>query len=162
MFEKRIFESEFRIVLKQEMERQGLSVRSLSEKTGIPPITLYKLLSGERDPRLDTVKKIVNVISPQSTKFIAVIGAKFILDGLSGKKVKIGKDNCRIRGYTANSIEDCLVAAVHASNEGAIGIICAPIVSSMVEKVVDVPVVIMKPSASAVNDAINQLKSQLS
>jgi len=162
MFEKRLFENDFKLVLKQEMDRLGLTVRSLSEKTGIPPITLYKLLSGERDPRLETVKKIVAVLSPQTTKFVAVIGAKFILDGLSGKKVRIGRDYCRIRGYTANSIEECLIAAVRASNEGAVGIICAPIVSSMVEKVVDVPVVIMKPSASAVNDAVNQLKSQLS
>ena len=61
MFEQRIFETDFKTALSEELDRRGMTVRQLSEATGIPPVTLYKISSGERDPRLSTVKKIVNV-----------------------------------------------------------------------------------------------------
>jgi predicted transcriptional regulator len=41
-----------------------------------------------------------------------------------------------------------------AEKDGAAGIVCAPILSSMVEKIVDIPVAIMKPKASTVLDAL--------
>ena len=60
MFEQRIFETDFKTALSEELDRRGMTVRQLSEATGIPPVTLYKISSGERDPRLSTVKKIVS------------------------------------------------------------------------------------------------------
>ncbi len=161
MFEKRIFETDFKTALHQEMERQNMTIKTLSEKTGIPPITLYKIASGERDPRLATVKKIVAVLSPHHEKFIAIIAAKFLLDEVAGSRVEVNGESYRIRGYTANSLEDCLVVAVRARNEGAAGIICAPILASLIEKVVDVPVTIMKPAMGAVTEAVESLAKQL-
>lgn len=161
MFEQRIFETDFRIAFQEELERRSMSIRQLSEFTGIPAVTLYKIASGERDPRLSTVKKIVSVFSPNHGKFIAVIAAKFLLDEVEGTKIVSDGVEYRLKGYTANSLEDCLVAAVHARNEGAAGIICAPILSSLVERVVDVPVAIMKPEMKTVTVAANSIIQRL-
>ena len=96
MFEKRIFETDFKTALKEEMELQRMSVRRLSELTDIPAVTLYKILTGERDPRLSTVKRIVEVFSPNYGKFIAVIAVKFLLDDVEGTRISCGGKEYRI------------------------------------------------------------------
>ena len=48
MFEQRIFETDFRIAFQEELDRRGMSIRQLSELTGIPAVTLYKIASGDR------------------------------------------------------------------------------------------------------------------
>ena len=161
MFEQRIFETDFRVALSEELERRDLSIRQLSELTHIPAVTLYKIASGERDPRLSTVKKIVMVFSPHHGKFIALIAAKFLIDEIEGTKVPVNGIDYRIKGYAANSLDDCLVMAVRARNEGASGIICAPILASLVEKIVDVPVAIMKPDMNAVYGAAESIIKRL-
>ena len=161
MFEQRIFEIEFRLALSEELERRGLSIRELSELTHIPAVTLYKIASGERDPRLSTVKKIVTVFSPHHGKFIALIAAKFLLDEIEGTKILVNGIEYRIKGYAASSLDDCLVMAVRARNEGASGIICAPILASLIEKIVDVPVAIMKPDMDAVYSTAESIAKRL-
>ena len=74
---------------------------------------------------------------------------------MEGHEITVREKVIKIRGYTANSIEECIIAAVMAEKEGAAGIICAPILASMVEKIVDVPVAIMKPKATTVLDALD-------
>jgi predicted transcriptional regulator len=101
------------------------------------------------------VKKIVQVLEPKIPAFIAVIAAKFLLDEIEGQEIAIRGRSYHIRGYTANSIEECIIAAVTAEKDGAAGIICAPILASMIEKIVDVPVAIMKPKAATVMDAMD-------
>ena len=96
MFEQRIFETDFKTALSEELDRRGMTIRQLSEATGIPPVTLYKISSGERDPRLSTVKKIVSIFSPHHGKFIALIAAKFLLDEIEGTKVSVGGVEYRI------------------------------------------------------------------
>ncbi|HJJ37040.1 helix-turn-helix domain-containing protein [Methanocorpusculum parvum] len=161
MFEQRIFETDFRTALSEELDRRGLSIRQLSEMTGIPAVTLYKIASGERDPRLSTVKKIVAAFSPRHGKFIALIAAKFLLDENEGVKILANGTEYRIKGYAANSLEDCLIVAVRARNDGAAGIICAPILASLIEKMVDVPVAILKPDMHAVLGAAESIGKRL-
>ena len=98
MFEQRIFKTDFRIAFQEELDRRGMSIRQLSELTGIPAVTLYKIASGERDPRLSTVKKIVSVFSPNHGKFIAVIAAKFLLDEVEGTKIVSDGVEYRLKG----------------------------------------------------------------
>ena len=155
MFSKKVFETDFRTALDGELARRGMTIRELAEEAGIPAATLYKLTSGEGDVRLSTVKKIVSVLEPKLPAFIAVIAAKFLLDEIEGQEITIRGQEYRIRGYTANSLEECIIAAVTAEKEGAAGIICAPILASMIEKIVDIPVAIMKPKASTVLDALD-------
>ncbi|MFA4876088.1 MAG: helix-turn-helix domain-containing protein [Methanoregula sp.] len=155
MFSKRIFEIDFRTALDEELRRRNMTVRELAERSGIPLATLYKISSGEVDVRLSTMKKIVSVLEPYRPPFVAVIAAKFLLDEMEGHEITIKDTLYRTRGYAANSIEECIIAAVMAEKEGAAGIICAPVLASIVEKIVDVPVAIIKPKAATVLDALD-------
>lgn len=155
MLSKRIFETDFRTALDEELRRRDMTIKELAEQSGIPLATLYKISSGEVDVRLSTVKKIVGVLEPALPPFIAVIAAKFLLDELEGQSVMVRDTRYKIRGYTANSLEECIIASVMAEKDGAAGIICAPILASMLEKIVDVPVAIMKPKAATVMDALD-------
>ena len=107
------------------------------------------------------MKRIVEVFSPNYGKFIAVIAVKFLLDDVEGPRISCGGKEYRIRGYAAGSYEEGLIAAVRARNDGAAGIICAPILSSLVEKLVDIPVSIMKPESLAINSAAESLAKRL-
>ncbi|ABS56626.1 helix-turn-helix domain protein [Methanoregula boonei 6A8] len=155
MFSKRIFEIDFTTALNEELERKNLTVKELAELTGIPVSTLYKVTVGERDPRLSTVKKIVSVLEPERNRFIAVIAAKFLLDSFTTREVEAGGQKYVIRGYSAHSLDECIVAAARAEKDGASGIICAPILATMVEKIVDVPVGMLRPELSCVDEAID-------
>ncbi|MFZ1128102.1 helix-turn-helix domain-containing protein [Methanoregula sp.] len=154
MFSKRIFEIEFTAALNEELDRRNMTVRELSEQTGIPVSTLYKVTLGQRDPRLSTVKKIVSVFEPERHRFIAVIAAKFLLDSVTTREVESGGQTFAIKGYSAHSLDECIVAAARAEKDGASGIICAPILASIVEKIVDVPVGMLRPELSCVDEAV--------
>ena len=154
MLSKRIFETDFTAALNEELERKNMSVKDLAELTGIPVSTLYKVTVGERDPRLSTVKKIVSVLEPAHERFIAIIAARFLLDNLEIRETDVNGKTFRIRGYSANSLEECIIAAVRAEKDGASGIVCAPILASIVEKIVDIPVAMLRPELSVVSEAI--------
>ncbi|OPY38450.1 MAG: helix-turn-helix protein [Methanoregula sp. PtaU1.Bin051] len=154
MLSKRIFETDFKTALNEELEKKDLTVKELADQTGIPVSTLYKVTMGERDPRLSTVKKIVSVLEQERNRFIAVIGAKFILDSLEFRELPFNGKTYVIRGYSANSLEECIIAAARAEKDGAAGIVCAPILASIIEKIVDVPVSMLRPDQSCVRDAI--------
>ncbi|MCP1661674.1 MAG: helix-turn-helix domain-containing protein [Methanocalculus sp. MSAO_Arc1] len=153
MFSRRIFETDFAEALEEELRRRDMTIRELSSATGIPPATLYKIASGERDPRLSTVRRIVETLEPKEESFIAVVAAKFLLDEIEGSIVTIAGEDVRLKGYAANSIDECIMAAVEARKEGAAGIICAPVLASIIERIVDIPVAILKPKPETVIDA---------
>jgi len=161
MLSKRIFETDFTAALNEELERKHMSVRELADLTGIPVSTLYKVTLGERDPRLSTVRKIIAVLEPERNRFIAIIAAKFLLDSLEIREVEFQGKKIAIRGYSANSLEECIVAAARAEKDGASGIICAPILASIVEKIVDVPVGMLRPELSVVSEAINAVVKRI-
>jgi predicted transcriptional regulator len=161
MLSKRIFETDFTTALNEELERKNLSVKELADLTGIPVSTLYKVTLGERDPRLSTIKKIVAVLEPDHQQFIAVIAAKFLLESIENREIEFNGKKFGIRGYSANSLEECIVAAARAEKDGASGIICAPILASIVEKIVDVPVVMLRPDLSVMSEAINSVAKRI-
>ena len=161
MFSKRIFEIDFTVALNEELERRNMSVRELANLTGIPVSTLYKVTMGERDPRLSTVKKIVSILEPERHRFIAVIAAKFLLDSVETRDVESSGQKFAIRGYSAHSLDECIVAAARAEKDGASGIICAPILASIVEKIVDVPVGMLRPELSCVDEAIGAVLKKI-
>ncbi|MDD1704299.1 MAG: helix-turn-helix domain-containing protein [Methanoregula sp.] len=154
MLSKRIFETDFTTALNEELAKKEMTVKELADLTGIPASTLYKVTLGERDPRLSTVKKIISVLEPDHGRFIAVIGAKFILDSLEFREFPVGDKTYTIRGYSANSLEDCIISAARAEKDGAAGIVCAPILTSIIERIVDVPVSMLRPDQNCVRDAV--------
>jgi predicted transcriptional regulator len=161
MFSQKIFETDFATALQEELARQGMSVRDLAVLAGIPVATLYKLTSGRADPRLSTVRRIVNVLEPREKSFIAVIAARFLLDDLDNRDLQIGEKSFRIRGYSADSLDECIIAAVQADREGALGVVCAPILAPIVEKIVDCPVGIIKPQQQTLIDAIETIAKRV-
>ena len=161
MFSKRIFETEFTAALNEELERRNMTVKDLADLTGIPASTLYKVTMGERDPRLSTVKKIVSVLEPERKRFIAVIAAKFLLDAFETREVEWQGQKFAVKGYSAHSLDECIVAAARAEKDGASGIICAPILASIVEKIVDVPVGMLRPELSCVDEAIGAVLKKI-
>ncbi|HDR74366.1 MAG TPA: helix-turn-helix domain-containing protein [Methanoculleus sp.] len=157
MLALRIFRTDFKAALEEELSRRDMTIKELAERAEIPAATIYKITSGERDPRFSTVKAIVNAIDPMEKDFIAIIAAKFLLDEVESHKLTAHGKLVKIRGYTANTMEECIIAAVRAEKEGAKGIICAPILASIIERIVDVPVVIMKPRQETILEAIESI-----
>ena len=139
-------------VLKQKL---GVSVGEFSEKSGIPASTLYKIISGERDPNLRTFKRIVSTIkeiesgcATEEKKFIALVCSRGCLDVLEKTTITTGKDTFDIKEYAVTSIEEAIIEAIKAERDGASALVCAPIVSSTVEKVVSIPVATIWPKTS--------------
>lgn len=161
MLSRKIFETDFAEALLEELARQDMSIRDLAERAGIPPATLYKLTSGRADPRLSTIRRIVNVLEPREKSFIAVIAARFLLDELDNRHLTIDGKEYLIRGYAADSLEECIIAAARAEKEGALGIICAPILAPIVEKIVDCPIAIMKPHQETLIEAIETIAKRV-
>ena len=154
MFSKRIFETDFTTALNEELERRNMTVKESRRADRYPGLDAVQGDAGGADPRLSTVKKIVAVLEPERHRFIAVIAAKFLLDSFTTREVESRGQKFAVRGYSAHSLEECIVAAARAEKDGASGIICAPILASIVEKIVDVPVGMLRPELSCVDEAI--------
>ena len=76
MFSRAIFRQEFKQALEEALDRKQISLKELAELAKIPVATIYKITSGERDPRLSTVRAIVQALEPFDQDTIAIIAAK--------------------------------------------------------------------------------------
>jgi predicted transcriptional regulator len=161
MFLRRIMETSFQTALSEELARRDMTIRELSDMTGIPLPTLYKCSSGERDPRLSTVRRVVEAFEPPHGRTVAVISARFLIDEVVGMELEVRGRRYPVRGYAANSLEECIVAAVRAEKEGAAAIVCAPVLASIVERIVDIPVAILKPGTDTVLEALEAARRRI-
>lgn len=145
------FIKEFTRIIKEELR---MTAAEFSEKSGIPASTIYKLLSGHREPNIKTLRQIVSVLrkmeGTDKSDFIAVIAARPVLDYITEKKLKVGGRLLRVREYSATSIEDAIVAAIRAERDGAKALVCAPIVGPTVEKVLRIPIATIMPKDSLI------------
>jgi predicted transcriptional regulator len=124
---------------------------------GIPQSTLYKLLSGEREPNLSTLRRIAETIvrlTKSSDEFVAVIASRSALNQLTSYEVEIEGKKVKVREYPANSFEEAVVSAVRAERDGAKAIVCAPILSPVLEKILNVPIVTIIPR----NDLLDSIR----
>lgn len=149
-----MFQKTLSSVIKEDL---SLTAVDFASKANIPSSTLYKILSGNRDPNIKTLRQIIKTIKelsePESGDFIAVIAARTVLDNLVETKKKIGGRLVTIREYSATSMEEAIIAAVRAERDGAKALVCAPIVSPTVEKILNIPVTTIIPKES-LSDAI--------
>lgn len=139
--------------LKETFSELGLSSREFSKVSGIPQSTLYKILSGHREPNIITLRQIVKTIrhlEDSDGDFIAIIAARPVLDKISEKKMKIGNKILTLREYSATNIEEAIIAAIRAERDGASALVCAPIVSPTVEKILSIPVATIIPKDSVI------------
>jgi predicted transcriptional regulator len=149
-----VFQKTLSTVIKEDL---NLTAVDFAKKANIPPSTLYKILSGNRDPNIKTLRQIVKTIrdikASDSGEFIAVIAARSVLDNIVETKRKIAGRLITIREYSATSMEEAIIAAVNAERDGAKALVCAPIVSPTVEKILNIPVTTIIPRNSLI-DAI--------
>ncbi len=129
-----------------------ISIRELSEKSGIAQSSLYKIMHGKRSPNLSTVRAIIRALrllyrSPEG-EFIGLIVARSVLDIIEEKTAEVDARRVRVREYPVHTMDDAIVAAVRAEREGAVAIVCAPILSSIVEQLVRIPVATIIPRES--------------
>ncbi|MCZ7395088.1 MAG: helix-turn-helix domain-containing protein [Candidatus Methanoperedens sp.] len=141
----------FSRILKEELH---ISAAEFSESSHIPASTIYKLLSGHREPNIKTLRQIVYVLrkmeGTEKTEFIAVIAARPVLDYITEKKLKVKGKLLTIREYSATSMEEAIIAAIRAERDGAKAVVCAPIVSTTIEKVLRIPVATIMPKNSLI------------
>ncbi len=138
-------------ILKHELR---ISVRELAERSGIAQSSLYKILHGKRSPNLSTLRAISRALRQfyraSEEEFIGVIAARPVLEGIVDRMAEVDGRRIRVREYPVQTVEDAIVAAVRAEREGAIGIVCAPIVSGTIEHLVRIPVATIVPRESMV------------
>jgi len=129
-----------------------ISVRDLAEKSGIAQSSLYKILHKERSPNLSTLRVIIAALRQfyrvGDENFIGLIAARPVLESVEERLADVDGHRMRVREYPVHTMEDAIVAAVRAEREGAIAIVCAPIVSSIIEQLVHVPVATIVPRES--------------
>lgn len=156
------FQKTFSVVLKEDLR---LNAIEFAQEANIPVSTLYKIMSGKREPNMKTLRQIIKTIkklqNAEKGDFIAVIAARPVLDNIRETKKKIGGNLCTIREYSATSIEEAIIAAVKAEREGARALVCAPIVSPTVEKILRIPVSTIMPKNSLI-EAIERVSKKIS
>ncbi|MEA2045620.1 MAG: helix-turn-helix domain-containing protein [Euryarchaeota archaeon] len=144
-------DEKLRETMKEALSELGLSAREFSRISKIPQSTLYKILSGHREPNITTLRQIVKTIrhiEGSSGGFIAIIAARPVLDEIGETKMRIGDKLLTLREYSATNMEEAIIAAVRAERDGAAALVCAPIVSPTVEKLLSIPVATIIPKDS--------------
>ena len=71
---------------------------------------------------------------------MAVIASSTFMEGLPKSLDTSANGTVGIREYTVSTVEDAIIASVRAERDGALGIICAPIVAHTVEKITSIQV----------------------
>lgn len=154
------FQKALRHVLDDEL---GMTINEFCKSTGISPSTMYKILEEKREPNIRTVRMVIRAVKiltkSNNEKFIAVIASHQVLQTLE-KTVEIDGELVYLKEYPVSTVEDAIIAAVRAERDGALGLICAPIVAPTVERILTIPVSPVMPTSS-VTLAIERLKFDL-
>ena len=150
-------DTKFREMLHEVLEGLGWTVQELSKKAGVSPSTLYKIINEDRSPSMDVLRKILKTVREAegltAGSFIALIVTRRVLDEVVERSVQIGNETVKIREYPAATVEDAIVSAIRAERDGAVAVVCAPIVSPTIEKILDIPIATIVPKDS-VTEAI--------
>jgi predicted transcriptional regulator len=150
-------DEKLRTALKEVLEDLGMTVQDIAGKAGISPSTLYKIANEDRSPSLHILRKIISAIRAEeglrSGNFIALIVTRRVLDEVVERSVQIGIEKVKVREYPAATVEDAIVSAIRAERDGAVAIVCAPIVSPTIERIIDIPIATIVPRDS-VTEAI--------
>jgi len=147
----------FRQALHEVLESLGWTVQELSKRAGVSPSTIYKITNDERSPSLEVLRKVLRAVREaeglSAGSFIALIVTRRVLDEVVERSVQIGSESVKIREYPAATVEDAIVSAIRAERDGAVAVVCAPIVSPTIERILDIPIATIVPKDS-VTEAI--------
>lgn len=134
------FPTTLRAVLKEDLK---VSVAEFAQASGIPQPTIYKLLSGEHEPNLRTVRLCVRAIialeAGRASGFVAVVAPPSSLARLD--RDRIAKEaGTPVKAYPAATVEDSIVAGVWAEREGALAIVAGPLEAPFLRRAVTIDV----------------------
>ena len=150
-------DTSFREALHQVLEDLGWTAKELSKKAGVSPSTLYKIMNEDRSPSLDVLRRILRSVREaeglRAGSFIALIVTRRVLDEIVERSVQIAGETVRVCEYPASTVEDAIVSAIRAERDGAVAVVCAPIVSPTIERILDIPIATIVPRDS-VTEAI--------
>ena len=157
-------EGGFQKALKDILENElNMTVNEFCRLTGVSQSTMYKILEEKREPNLRTVRMIIKAVKsvsePDSTDYIAVIASHIVFENLQ-KTIEVNGRTVILKEYPVATVEDAIIASVRAERDGALAIICAPIVAPTVEKIVSIPVSTVVPTNS-ITRAIDKVKKDL-
>jgi predicted transcriptional regulator len=143
----------FREALREILEEKlKLSVPEFCMRTGMSQSTMYKILQDERDPNLRTVRSVIKAVRKLDNypggAFIAVIASRIVMEKVEERIVVVGERNVRVKEYPASTMEEAIIAAVKAERDGALAIVCAPIIAPTVEQILRIPVTVVVPKDS--------------
>ena len=151
------FQKALRTTVEDEL---GMTFNEFCQVSGVSNSTMYKILEGGREPNLRTIRQIIKTIrilqTPEEGLFIAVIASATVLEDLP-EEMELNGLKVSIHEYSVSTVEDAIIAAVRAERDGALGVVCAPIVAPTVEKILSIPVSRVIPTSS-VNLAIDRLR----
>jgi len=156
-------EGGFQKALKETLDSMEVPVNEFCRIAGISQSTMYKILEEKREPNLRTVRIIVKAVKalsdPGTDDYVAIIASHQVLQNLE-KRIEIEGRPLILKEYPVTTVEDAIIAAVRAERDGALAIVCAPIVTPTVEKIVSIPVASAIPSASIMR-ALEKLQKDL-
>ena len=157
-------EGGFQKALKDILENElNMTVNEFCRRTGVSQSTMYKILEEKREPNLRTVRMIIKAVKsvsePDSNDYIAVIASHIVFENLQ-RTIDVNGRTVLLKEYPVATVEDAIIAAVRAERDGALAIICAPIVAPTVEKIVSIPVSTVVPTMSIMR-AIDKVKKDL-
>ena len=152
------FQKAFRSILDDEL---GMSLNEFCQLSGISQSTMYKILEDKREPNLRTVRQVIKALKilmeADDSHFIAVIASTTVVENLPRTIEMEGGVVINVREYPVSTVEDAIIAAVRAERDGALGVVCAPIVAPTIEKILAIPVSRVIPT-SGVMRAIDRLR----
>ena len=105
------------------------------------------------------VKAVMSLSKTEGTDYIAVIASHIVFENLQ-KTMEINGRTVILKEYPVATVEDAIIASVRAERDGALAIICAPIVAPTVEKIVSIPVSTVVPTNSIMR-AIERVKKDI-
>lgn len=153
------FQKAFKEILDDELK---MSLNEFCRVSGISQSTMYKILEEHREPNLRTVREIIKAIqrinAKDSEKYLALIASSKFMAGLPKYLETEMSGSVKLKEYPVTTVEDAIIAAVRAERDGALGIICAPIVASTVEKITSIKVYTVFPLDSVIN-ILEEVKS---
>ena len=151
------FQKAFRSILEDEL---NMSLNEFCQISGVSQSTMYKIMEEKMEPNLRTVRQVIKslkiIMEPEESHFIAVVASNMVVENLP-KTIDLDGLTVSIREYPVSTVEDAIIAAVRAERDGALGVVCAPIVAPTIEKILAIPVSRAIPYASILK-AIDRLK----
>ena len=159
--EEGAFQKSFRSILDEEL---NMSLVDLCRESGVSQSTMYKILEEDREPNLRTIRQVVKALNrlydEGGKKFVAVIASPTFIESIPvSLKTADGRD-IDVREYAVCSVEDAIIASVRAERDGALAVVCAPIIAPTIEKILSIivsPIMAYESVVKALDDVSKRL-----